>query len=133
MVAGLRSTNGAIAYAEIAYLIANYPRAAALRNNAGNWVVPNYNDILNAAQSVSSLPGNREIHIVNPPKRYKHGYPISSYTYVVVHTSSRQAGPLKSFISYALGAGQAFGPRLGFVPIPGFVRNADLSALNSVH
>jgi phosphate transport system substrate-binding protein len=133
MVAGLQSTNGSIAYVATSYLIANWPRIAYIQNQAGNYVPPNYNNILNAAQSVSNLPGNREVHIVNPPKRFKQAFPISTYTYVVVHTSAAQAGLLKSFISYALGSGQAFGPRLGFVPIPGFVRNADLATLNSVH
>jgi phosphate transport system substrate-binding protein len=136
MVAGLQSTNGSIAYVAVSYLIANWPRIAYIQNQAGNWVPPNYNNILNAAQSQPNLPGNREVHIVNPGKKYKNAFPISTYTYVVVHTSTRNAGNaglLKGFISYALGSGQAFGPRLGFVPIPGFVKNADLSTLNGVH
>jgi phosphate transport system substrate-binding protein len=133
MVAGLQSTNGSIAYVSVSYLVANWPRIAYIQNQAGNWEPPNYNNILNAAQSQPSLPGNREVHIVNPGKRYKNAFPISTYTYVIVHSSSKQAGLLKSFVSYALGSGQAFGPRLGFVPIPGFVKNADLATLNGVH
>jgi phosphate transport system substrate-binding protein len=133
MVAGLQSTNGSIAYVATSYLIANWPRIAYIQNQAGNFVPPNYNNILNAAQSQPNLPGNREVHIVNPGKRYKNAFPIATYTYVIVHTSSRQAGLVKSFVSYAISSGQAFGPRLGFVPIPGFVRNADQATLNSVH
>jgi phosphate transport system substrate-binding protein len=133
MIAGLQSTNGSIAYVADSYLIASWPRAAAIQNLAGNWTVPNYNAILNAAQSVSNLPGNREVHIVNPGKRFKNAYVISTYTYVVARNGAPQNGLLKSFISYAVGSGQAFGPRLGFVPIPGFVRSADLATVNSIH
>jgi phosphate transport system substrate-binding protein len=133
MVAGLQSTNGSIAYVAVSYLIANWPRVAAIQNSAGNYVVPNYNNILNAAQSVSSLPGNGEVHIVNPAKRFKNAYVISTYTYVILRGGSPQLGLAKSFVQYALGTGQAFGPRLGFVPIPGFIKNADTGLLNSVH
>jgi phosphate transport system substrate-binding protein len=132
MVQGLQQTNGSIAYVAVSYLIANWPRIAYIQNQAGNFIAPNYNNILSAAQSVSNLPGNREVHIVNPGKKFKNAFPISTYTYVVLRNPSRQGALVRSFVSYALGSGQAFGPRLGFVPIPGFVKNADLATLNGV-
>lgn len=133
MTAAVKSTNGGIAYIEVSYLIANFPRAAAIQNRAGNWEVPNLSNIESAASSVSSLPSNNEIHIVNPPKRYKSAYPISSYTYVILKNGQSTNGLAKQFVHYAITSGQALGPRLGFVPIPKFVRNADMSTLNNVH
>ena len=84
-----------------------------------------------------SLPGNKELHIVNPPKRAKNAYPISTFTYVIVkpgdpHNPGND-GDLRSFISYAVNGGQAFAPRLDFVPLPSNVKRAALSALNQVH
>jgi phosphate transport system substrate-binding protein len=132
MTQAVQSTNGGIAYVEIAYLIANFPRAAAIQNRAGNYEVPNLSNIASAASSVSSLPSSNEVHIVNPPKRFTSAYPISSYTYVILKNGQHNNALAKQFVQYAVTTGQAFGPRLGFVPIPKFVRNRDLSTLNGV-
>ena len=91
MVQALAATNGGIAYVETAYLIADWPYAAAVRNAAGNYEVPNFNNIKNAASAFTSLGPNNEIHIVNPPRSARIAYPISTYTYVIVPTSAPQA------------------------------------------
>jgi phosphate transport system substrate-binding protein len=132
MISALQSTNGGIAYVAVSYLASEWPRIALIRNAAGHYEAPNYGNIVNAAQSVSSLPGNNEVHIVNPPGRFANAYPISTYTYVIVPTNAPQGGLLKSFINYCLTTGQSFGPRLDFVPIPAFVRAADQNTLNGV-
>jgi len=132
MVSALQSTNGSIAYVAVSYLAAQWPRAAAIKNAAGNYETPNYGNIQNAAQSQGGLGSNNEIHIVNPPKKYSAAYPISTYTYVILKNGQSNNGLAKSFISYAIGSGQSLGPRLDFVPIPGFVRSRDQSTLNGV-
>jgi phosphate transport system substrate-binding protein len=133
MVAALQSTNGGIAYVAVSYLAANWPRATAIKNAAGKYITPNYANIKNAAQSVSSLPSNNEIHLVNPPRRFKSAYVISTYTYVIAKNGQSNNALLKKFIQYAITTGQSFGPRLDFVPIPGFIQSADQSTLNSVN
>jgi phosphate transport system substrate-binding protein len=131
MVASLASTNGGIAYVAVSYLLAQWPRAAAIKNAAGNYETPNYNNIKDAAL-YTHLSSVNEVHIVNPPKRYKSAYVVSTYTYVILKDGQPNNGLLKGFISYALGQGQALGPRLDFVPIPGFVKSADQNTLNQV-
>jgi phosphate transport system substrate-binding protein len=133
MVSALQGTNGSIAYVAVSYLIADWPRAAAVKNAAGNYESPNYNNIANAAQSITSVPGNNQVTIVDPGKRYKIAYPVSTFTYVIVPSNSPEGPLLKAFIHYCITTGQAFGPRLGFVPIPASVKNADESTLNQVH
>jgi phosphate transport system substrate-binding protein len=135
MVSALQSTNGGIAYVAVSYLAASWPRAAAIKNRGGKWVTPNYGNIAAAAQSVNSLPSNNEIHLVNPPGRFKNAYVISTYTYVIARGQDAfgNGGLLVSFIKYAITTGQSFGPRLDFVPIPGFIKNADMSTLGNVH
>ena len=73
------------------------------------------------------------MHIVNPPRRARIAYPISTFTYVIVQGAAPQGGLLKQFISWCLTKGQAFGPRLDFVPIPARIRNAGLATLSRVH
>ncbi len=133
MVQSLAATNGGIAYVAVSYLITDWPYAAAIRNAANNYEVPNLNNIKNAAQAFPNLGSGNEIHIVNPPRSARIAYPISTYTYVVVPTSAPQASLLKSFINFAINGGQALGPRLDFVPIPPAIRSADQNTLNQVH
>ena len=84
----LESTNGSIAYIAVAYLIAHSLPAAAIRNAAGRYEYPNLANIENAAQTVKHVPATNELHIVNPSKRAKIAYPISTFTYVIVPEGS---------------------------------------------
>ncbi len=132
MAQAVSQTNGAIAYIEVAYLIADRLPAAALQNAAGRWIVPNLSAISAAANTVKSIPSNNELNITNPGRGARSAYPISGYTYVIVPTSAPQAALLKQFIGYAITGGQQFAPRLDYVPIPGFVRSADQATLNRI-
>ena len=128
----LQSTNGGIAYAEVAYLIGHALPAAAVRNARGRFVYPNLSNISAAAHTLRRVPANNEMHIVNP-KRAKNAYPISTFTYGIIPASSPKAGLLKAFVNYALGAGQKFGPGLDFAPIPKVVVRASKATLGKVH
>lgn len=128
----LGQTAGGISYISVAYLLSNNLPAAGIQNRAGNYVVPNLAPIENAAAVFHSVPSNNQLTIVNPPRRAKNAYPISTFTYVMVPASPPQAALLKSFIRYALTGGQKFDARLGFANLPGDVLNASLRTLNSI-
>lgn len=132
VVSILGSTNGSISYNEVAYLIARRLPAAAIKNAAGRYVFPNLSNIETAASIVKSVPASNEMHIVNSPKRVKSAYPISTFTYAFVPTNAPQGALLRSFISYALGAGQRFGPALDFAPVPKVVLRAAHRTLSRV-
>jgi phosphate transport system substrate-binding protein len=134
MVTAVQATSGSIAYVAVSYLIAHRMRAAAIKNAAGNYEFPNLRNISNAASNAHFLAGN-EVHIVNPPRRDGIAYPISTFTYVIVQPTDPfgNGAALRSFISYAVTGGQAFGPRIDFVPLPQAIRGRDLAALNAVH
>lgn len=135
MTAAVKATRGAIAYIETAYLIANKLPAAAVKNRAGRWEVPNLRNISDAASIVKRLPANNELHIVNPPKKAKIAYPISTFTYVILRPTDvfGHGALVKQFVRFALGPGQAFSSRLDFVPLPKFIRQGDLRTLSKVH
>lgn len=134
MVQAVNSTPGSIAYVAVTYLIINKIRAAAIQNAAGKFEYPNYKNIANAAAS-AHIPANREIHIVNPAKRYKKAYPISTFTYAILKSTDPlgNGAELKSFVSWAVTTGQAFAAPLDFVPLPSRVVNADKGALGLIH
>lgn len=132
MVQGIRSTNGAIGYIAVPYLIAAGLPAAAILNAAGRYEVPNLSAIENAGAVVHSVPANNEVTIVGPPRDAMGAYPISTFTYVFVPTNASQGHLLKDFIGYALTGGQSEGPRLGYAPLPRDVLRADQATLARV-
>ena len=106
-VAGLISrTSGSIGYVDIAYATKNHIRFAAVRNAAGKFLFPSLRRIEAAALAFPTVPANNEMHIVNPPKSATLAYPISTYTYVVVHKRSAHAAELRKIIFWAVTQGQ---------------------------
>jgi phosphate transport system substrate-binding protein len=132
VMAILGSTRGGMSYNEVSYLIAHQLPAAAIQNAAGKYEYPNLTNIAAAGNTVKSVPANREMHIVNPSRRVKNAYPISTFTYAIVPTNASQGALLRSFIGYAINGGQNLGPRIDFVPIQRVVRRASQAALARV-
>jgi phosphate transport system substrate-binding protein len=133
-VVGLvNSTPGGITYVAASYAIAHQLQVAALGNAAGRFEYPNLNNITAAAASLTSIPANNEMHIVWPSKKYKTAYPLSTFTYAIVPTSSPKAGEIKPFINWALTTGQKWGPALDFVyPMPSAVLAAAQKTVNQI-
>jgi phosphate transport system substrate-binding protein len=112
-------TKGAIGYVDIAYAIKNHLHFAAVENAAGKFLYPSLRRIEAAALAFPKVPANNELHIVNPPRSAALAYPISTYTYVVVHRSTPHAAELRKLIFWALTQGQSsqFAARLTFAPL----------------
>jgi phosphate transport system substrate-binding protein len=119
-VAGLISrTNGTIGYVDVAYAVKNHIKFAAVRNKAGKFLFPSLRRIEAAATAYTTVPTNNELHIVNPPKSAALAYPISTYTYVIVHKKSAHASELRKMIFWALTQGQGtnFATKLTFAKL----------------
>jgi phosphate transport system substrate-binding protein len=129
LATAVAQTNGAIAYIAVSYLIADRLPAVFIQNSAGKYIAPNLAAIESAAQ-VGQLTSSNELTIVNPPRRARFAYPISTFTYALVPTNAAHGKVLKQFLTYALTSGQQFGPRLDFAPLPGRVKNAALATVN---
>jgi phosphate transport system substrate-binding protein len=127
----LESTKGAIAYIAVSYLLAHGAHVAAVENAAGKFEYPNLGNIENAANFLTTVPNGYSI--VDPPKRAKIAYPISTFTYVIVPTTSSVGSLLQSFISYDLTTGQKYGPSLDFAPLPKGVLATAKSDVNKIH
>jgi phosphate transport system substrate-binding protein len=132
ITAVVSSTNGSIGYIAASYIIAHGLAAAALQNRAGKFEYPNLRNIEAAAKVVKHVPANNEMHIVNPPRRYKTAYPLSTFTYAIVPKVSAKKQLLASWVYYAMTAGQAFGAALDFAPIPKVVLNAGIRSVRAL-
>jgi phosphate transport system substrate-binding protein len=119
-VAGLISrTSGAIGYVDVAYALKNHIKFAAVRNKAGKFLFPSLRRIEAAATAFTTVPANNELHIVNPPKSAALAYPVSTYSYVIVHKKSAHAAELRKMIFWALtqGQGSQFAAKLTFAKL----------------
>jgi phosphate transport system substrate-binding protein len=138
-VAGeIASTPGAIGYVSAAYLIPNHLKVVAIKNADGKFATPGLRGIAAAAAAFpnpTSTANGVEMHIVNPPKSAgKLAYPVSTYTYVIVHSNSPKATELRKFIFWALTQGnKKYGPKLVFVAkFPVKVLSAAEKALKTI-
>ena len=119
VAAGVSQTPGGIGYVDVAYALKNHLAYFAMQNKAGKYATPGLKGILGAAAAdVKPDPKTNELSIVNPPTKFKLAYPISTYTYVIVPTSSPKAAELRKFLFWAVTRGQSYGPKLLFQPIP---------------
>jgi phosphate transport system substrate-binding protein len=126
------TTPGAIGYISASYLIAAGLPVVAVKNEAGNYELPNLKNIENAAAMVKSVPPSNELHIVNPPKKFSEAYPISTFTYAIVPHNGPQKALAAQFISYAITVGKKYGPALDFPPMPKVVVTAAKASLASL-
>lgn len=125
-------TEGAIGYVDIAYALSNKLQVASVQNKAGTFAQPGLRGIAAAGATVTKVPSNNELHIVNPPASQKLAYPICTFTYVILPTKSGKAAELRKLVFWALTRGQTYGPKLLFVPIPRPVLAASEQTLKQV-
>jgi phosphate transport system substrate-binding protein len=106
-------------------VLANKLDFALIANAAGNYPVPDVASIEAAAKTLKSVPSDNEVSIVDPPASAPGAYPISTFTYALVPLKSPKAATLKAFLKWAITAGQKFGPKLDFAPLPAEILSAD--------
>jgi len=129
----LSQTEGGIAYTDVAYAVANHFQTAKLQNAAGKFLLANNVNIQAAANTVTKVPADNEMHIVNPPKSVPLAYPLCTFTYVILPLQTPNATNLRKFVFWALTGGQKYGPPLRFVKIPLPVLVAAEKTLAKVH
>ena len=122
-VAGqVKQTPGAIGYVELAYARQNKLSVAAIRNAAGNFVLPSVEGATAAAAGVAERLGDStdyRVSIVNAPGAQ--AYPISSFTWLLVY--AQQADTVKgrklvAFLKWALTEGEKRAAPLDYAPLP---------------
>ncbi len=122
-VAGqVKQTPYSIGYIELAYARQNKLPYALVRNSAGKFIEPTIESVTAAAAGVAQkLPPNTDyrVSIVNGPGA--DGYPISSFTWLLVYQNQRDATKgkkLVDFINWALHDGQKEVSALDYAPLP---------------
>lgn len=118
-VTGLVKQNpGAIGYVELAYGTQNKLSMATLKNKAGAWVRPTLESTSLSAAGVE-MPADYRVSITDADG--KGSWPISSFTYLLVHKDMKDAakGPaLVKFLWWAIHHGQTMAAPLDYAPLP---------------
>jgi phosphate transport system substrate-binding protein len=118
----VKQTPGTIGYIELAYAKQNNLPTAAVRNKAGQFVIPSVAAVTAAAAAAAAaLPANTDyrISIVDGPGA--DSYPISSFTWILVYqhqTDAVKGKKLVDFLNWGLTDGQALAPPLDYAPLP---------------
>jgi len=121
VAAAIQATDGSIGYVAVSYIAADKLNEALVQNAAGQYPMPDTAGILAAATAVTTFAPDGSISLVNPPASAATAYPLSTYTYAIVPSSSPKAATLRKFLTYAITTGQSFGPALGFPALPAAV------------
>ena len=136
-VTGLvKQSPGSIGYVELTYAKQNNLPVAAIKNQAGNYVLPSTEGTTAAiAAFKDQLAGDVRAPIANPPSSATDAYPISTLTFLIIPKDGKNVQDrtaLKQFIRYIVTDGQPAAAKLNYAPLPDAVKQQDLQALNQL-
>ncbi|MEZ4868563.1 MAG: phosphate ABC transporter substrate-binding protein PstS [Caldilineaceae bacterium] len=135
VAAAVQQTPGAFGYVELIYALANNLPAPAVKNAAGNYVDPSLETVTNAAAGfLNDMPADLQFMVTNPPTG-ENAYPISGFTWLMVHPSydnADKAMALADFICWAYTEGDQYAQDLHYAPLPTVVKEQAYSNLSTV-
>jgi phosphate transport system substrate-binding protein len=121
VAAGVKQTDGGITYVETSYAKAQGLPTASIKG-AGDFVDPTSDTVSKAIGEGFSVTGTgNDLAGSLAFDKMATGYPISTVSYAIVCSKYKDAAKgslVKSFLSYAVGKGQAAADGLGFAPLP---------------
>jgi len=135
-VAGMiKNTKGAIGYIEISYAIVNKMSVAAIKNQSGNYIVPNLKSTSLAAMQF--IPNDTRVSITNT--KSKMGYPIAGFTWILVYKeqayNNRKLENVKllvTLLSWMIHEGQNFHENLYYSKLPKTAIQKAKTIINSI-
>ena len=122
VAANVQKIAGAIGYVDIADAMKNKMNFVALKNKAGNYIVPNQDAVADAASSANFKIKGMAPDLLDQP--HKNAWPITSATYVLAYEKGADAARQKGivdFFTWSLRNGGKMAEDLGFVPLPASV------------
>jgi len=128
----ITSTEGAIGYVELSYVVQTGMHQAAIQNANGKFVTATVAGATAAAgQNTAVSPTN--FSIVNEPGDTT--YPIAGFSWVILRTAYSDAGKGKAVVNlfkWLVSAGQSEGSSLQYAPLPSAVASLALSDLKQI-
>lgn len=119
VAANVQKIKGAIGYVDIADALKNRMSFIALKNRAGNYIVPNQDAVADAAAGADFKVRGMAPDLLD--QSHKNAWPITTATYVLAYEKGANADKQKAvidFFKWSLNNGQKMAEDLGFVPLP---------------
>ena len=119
VAANVQKIKGTIGYVDIADATINKMNFVALKNRAGNYIVPNQDAVADAAAGANFKIKGMAPDLLD--QAHKNAWPITSATYVLAYEKGADAAKQKdvvNFFTWSLNNGQKMAEELGFVPLP---------------
>ena len=119
VAANVQKIKGTIGYVDIADATINKMNFVALKNRAGNYIVPNQDAVADAAAGANFKVKGMAPDLLD--QAHKNAWPITSATYVLAYEKGADAAKQKdvvNFFTWSLNNGQKMAEELGFVPLP---------------
>jgi phosphate transport system substrate-binding protein len=109
-----------VGYVELAYAMQNKLNFAAIKNKAGKFVLPSLEATTAAGSGAAArMPEDMRISIVDAEGET--AYPISGFTYILLHSKQKDAikgKALVDFLSWAVHDGQKLTNDLHYATLP---------------
>lgn len=119
VAATVTKIRGAVGYVDIADASKNKMTYVALKNKAGNYIIPNQKAVDDAATGVDFNVKGMAPDLLD--QSHQNAWPITSATYILAYkrgaNATRQKGVI-DFFTWALDNGGKMAEELGFVPLP---------------
>jgi phosphate transport system substrate-binding protein len=115
-----KQIKGAIGYVELSYAITNKLNYTAVRNRAGNFIVPSKESIKAAAAS-AEWGDVKDFSLVITDAPGAQAYPISANNFILMYKTPKNAARSKealAFFSWVYANGDATAEALGYVALP---------------
>jgi phosphate transport system substrate-binding protein len=118
VAANVQKIKGAIGYVDIADAMKNNMNFVALKNRAGNYIVPSQQSVADAAAGANFKVKGMAPDLLD--QSHKNAWPITSATYMLAYEKgdpAKQKG-MVDFFTWSLNNGQQMATDLGFVALP---------------
>jgi len=118
VAANVQKIKGAIGYVDIADAMKNNMNFVALKNRAGNFIVPNQHAVADAAAGADFHVKGMAPDLLDQSAR--NAWPITTATFILAYEqgdAAKQKGVV-DFYTWSLNNGQKMAIELGFVPLP---------------
>ena len=119
VAANVQKIKGTIGYVDIADAMKNKMSFVALKNKAGNYIVPNQDAVADAAAGANFKVKGMAPDLLD--QTHKNAWPITSATYMLAYENGSDATKQKGvidFFTWSLKNGQKMAEELGFVALP---------------
>src|SRR5512143_17384 len=119
VAANVEKIKGAIGYVDIADAMKNNMTFVALKNRAGNYIVPNQDSIADAAAGANFKVRGMAPDLLD--QTAKNAWPITTATFMLAYEKGDDAAKQKGvvdFFTWSLNNGQKMAEELGFVALP---------------